>query len=322
MLARKVTLTLTLLLVNAFAIAAQPAYPTRPVRLISPYPPGGGNSTMARVLAQKLSERWGQQVIVDNRPGGNTVIGTETVAKAAPDGYTLLFPGSGHVLVPLVFKAPYDPLKDFTAVSGVGKNDFFLVLGPAVPANTFKEFVALAKSKPGQLNYATYGSGTTGHLATELMALTVGIRIQHIPYKGAGPAVTDLLGGQVEVFLSTPPPVVPLINSGRLKGIASTGERRSPAVPNVPTFTEMGYPGLEVKSWYGLLAPAGTPRPIIDKWHAEVAAVLKQPDVQSVFAAQAVEPYPASPEQFTDLMKADTARWLKVLKSVKIKLES
>jgi tripartite-type tricarboxylate transporter receptor subunit TctC len=320
-IARALARTIALLIACSGASAAQHAYPAKPIRLISPYAPGGGNNAMARLVGHKLTERWGQQVIVDSRPGGNTMIGTDTVAKAAPDGYTLLLAGSGHVLVPLVFKAPYHPLNDFAAVAGVGKNELILVLGPAVGANTFQELVALAKAKPGQLNYATYGSGTTGHLSTELFCMMTGIRMQHIPYKGAGPAITDLLGGQVDAFLSTPPPVIPHILSGRLKGIAISGERRSPAVANVPTFAEAGLRGFEAKSWYGLLAPAKTPRPIIDKWSTEIKTVLETPDMQSKLASQAVDPYIASPEQYAALMQADTVRWLKVLKTANIKME-
>jgi tripartite-type tricarboxylate transporter receptor subunit TctC len=306
-----------------FAVAAfcQTAYPTRPIRIVSPYAPGGGNTIMARLVAQKLTEAWGQQVIVDNRPGGNTIIGTEIVARSAPDGYNFLLAGSGHVLVPLVLKTPYDPIRDFAPVATVGKQENILVASPSAPFNDLRQMIAVAKAKPGQLNYATYGSGTTSHLATELLCQMAGIRMQHIPYKGAGPAIIDLLGGQVQVFLSTPAPVIPQIQAGKLKGIAISGERRAAAVPNLPTFAEAGLPGFEAKGWYGVAAPAGTPNAIIDKVSAVIAAMLATPDIKSTLNAQGVEPFVSTPEQFAALMKADTARWLKVLKAGNIKLE-
>jgi tripartite-type tricarboxylate transporter receptor subunit TctC len=308
----------------AFAGAAfcQPAYPTRPIRIISPYAPGGGNTIMARLVGHKLTEAWGQQVIVDNRPGGNTIIGTEILARAAPDGYNFLLAGSGHVLVPLVLKAPYDPVRDFAPVATVGKQENILVASPSAPFNDLRQMISVAKAKPGQLNYATYGSGTTSHLATELFCQMAGIRMQHIPYKGAGPAIIDLLGGHVQVFLSTPAPVIPQIQSGRLKGIAISGEHRAAAVPNLPTFTEAGLPGFEAKGWYGVLAPAATPRAIINKVAGEIASMLATPDIKSQLNAQGVEPFISTPEQFAALMKADTERWTKVLKTGNIKLEN
>ena len=307
----------------AFAGAAfcQPAYPTRPIRIISPYAPGGGNTIMARLVAYRLTEAWGQQVIVDNRPGGNTIIGTEILARSSPDGYNFLLAGSGHVLVPLLLKTPYDPIRDFAPVATVGKNENILVAGPSAPFNDLQQLIAFAKAKPGQLNYATYGSGTTSHLATELLSQMAGIRMQHIPYKGAGPAIIDLLGGQVQVFLSTPAPVIPHIHSGKLKGIAISGEHRAAAVPNLPTFTEAGLPGFEAKGWYGVVAPAATPKAIIDKVSGEIASMLATPDIKSKLNAQGVEPLISTPEQFSALMKADTAKWIRVLKAANIKLE-
>ena len=310
------------LLALAGAAASQPTYPNKPIRLISPYSPGGGNSIMARLIGYKLTERWEQQVIVDNRPGGNTVIGTEMVARASPDGYTLLLAGSAHVLVPLVFKTPYDPIKDFAAVATIGKNEFILVASPALPANDLQQLIALAKSKPGQLNYATFGAGTTSHLSTEIFCNLVGIRMQHIPYKGAGPAITDLLGNQVQVFLSTSAPVIPHIQAGKLKGMAISGDHRAPAVPNLPTFAQAGVPDYEANGWYGLLAPAGTPKSIMDKISREVASILATPDVQSKLNSQGVEAFVLTPAQYAALMQADSRKWSDVLKTGNIKLEN
>ena len=301
---------------------AQANYPTRPIRIISPYAPGGGNTIMARMVGQKLTEAWGQQVIVDNRPGGNTIIGTELTARATPDGYTFMLAGSGHVLTPLLLKTPYDPIKDFAPVGTVGKQENIMVASPSAPFNDLKQMIEVAKAKPGQLNYATYGSGTTSHLATELFCLITGIRMQHIPYKGAGPAITELLGGQVQVFLSTPSPVIPQIQAGKLKGLAISGEQRSPAVPNVPTFSEAGVSGFEAKGWYGVVAPAATPRAIVDKVSNEMAKFLVSADIKKVLNAQGVEPLVSTPEQFGALMRADTAKWVKVLKSTPVKLEN
>ncbi len=305
----------------ASAASGQQTYPTRPIRIISPYAPGGGNTIMARLVGQKLTEAWGQQVIVDNRPGGNTIIGTELTARATPDGYTYMLAGSGHALTPLLLKTPYDPIKDFAPVGTVGKQENIMVAGPSVPFNDLQQMIAVAKAKPGQLNYATYGSGTISHLATELFCMLTGIRMQHIPYKGAGPAITELLGGQVQVFLSTPSPVIPHIQAGKLKGLAISGEQRSAAVPNVPTFAEAGVRGFEAKGWYGVVAPAATPRPIVDKVSAEMARFLAAPDVKKLLNGLGVEPLISTPEQFGALIRSDNAKWAKVIQSTQIKLE-
>lgn len=309
-------------LAAAATAAAQQSYPNRPIRIISPYAPGGGNTIMARMVAQKLTEAWGQQVIVDNRPGGNTIIGTEITARATPDGYTFMLAGSGHVLTSLLIKAPYDPIKDFAAVAGVGKNENIMVASPSAPFNDLQQLIAAAKAKPGHINYATYGSGTTSHLSTELFSQMAGIRMQHIPYKGAGPAIIDLLGGQVQIFLSTPAPVIPHIQSGKLKGIAISGDKRAEAVPNLPTFAEAGLAGFDSKGWYGLVAPAATPKAIVDKVSLEVGKFLLLTDIKARLNAQGVEPLVQTPAQFAELMRSDHAKWTKVIKSSNIKLEN
>jgi len=314
------------MLAIAIAIAANSAwaqanYPSRPIRIISPYAPGGGNTIMARMVAHKLTEAWGQQVIVDNRPGGNTIIGTELTARATPDGYTFMLAGSGHVLTPLLLKTPYDPIKDFAAVAGVGKNENIMVASQSAPFNDLHQLIAYAKANSGKVNYATYGSGTTSHLATELFSMMTGIKMQHIPYKGAGPAITDLLGGQVQVFLSTPAPVIPQIQAGKLKGIAISGDKRAEAVPNLPTFAEAGLPGFDSKGWYGVVTAAATPKAIVEKVSAEIGKFLLLPDIKKTLNAQGVEPMVLTPEQFAALMRSDHAKWIKVIKAANIKLE-
>ena len=248
------------LLAIAGAAAAQQPYPSKPVRLVSPYPPGGGNDILSRLLAQKLSEGLGQQVIVDNRPGGNTIIGTEVTAKAPADGYTILLAGSSHVLVPLLMKAPYDPIKDFAAVATLAGGELVLLVNSSVPAKNLQEFIALAKAKPGELNYASYGTGTPSHLAGEFFCMKAEVRMQHVPYKGSTPALSDLIGGQVQAFFSTIPSALPQVNSGKVRAIAVTGEKRLSAMSAVPTFDEAGLPDFaRIGGFYGIVAPAGTP---------------------------------------------------------------
>jgi tripartite-type tricarboxylate transporter receptor subunit TctC len=319
-----ILLPLSALLVLAWPVVApaQAPYPTRPIRFISPFAPGGSTTTMARVIGQKLTESWGQQVIVDNRPGGNTIIGTQTLARSTPDGYTIIMTTNTHVINPsLIPKLPYDPIKDFAPVGTVYSSEFVLVINASVPANNLQELIALAKSRPGQLNYATTGAGGSGHLANELMNILAGIKTQHIPYKGAGPALLDLVGGRVQIFINNPLTVIPHIKSGKVKAIAVTGEARVPALPQVPTFTEAGLPGLDVNPWFCVLAPAGTPKAIINKLSTEIARIVALPDVQEFLAQQGMKPFSSTPEQLATLMKTDMAKWAKVIKTANIKLE-
>jgi len=311
-----------LLLALAAAAPAQQNYPNKHIRLISPYAPGGGNSLMARLVGEKLTESWGRQVIVDNRPGGNTIIGTAAAAKATPDGYTMLLAGSSHVIVPLAIDTPYHPIRDFAAIGTIAKYEQILVVNPSLPAKTLQEFIALAKSRPGQLNYVTFGSGSSSHLAMELLSMNTGIRMQHIPHKGTGPALTDVIGGHADAFLSTPSAAIPHIRSGRLRALAVSGQARSPAVPDVPSFSEAGMPGFEVRSWYGLVAPAGTPKPIVDKVSAELARIVASAEMRDKLSTQGVEPYVNSADGYTALLKSDMAKWAKVIKAANIKLEN
>jgi len=315
--------TAGVLMVIAGQVCAQQAYPNRPIRLIAPYAPGGGTDLISRLVAQKLTESLGQTVIVENRPGGNTMIGTDLLAKAAPDGYNIELIASTHVLVPLFFKAPFDPIKDFAAVATIAKSEFVLLMNPTVPANNLKELIAYAKSKPGQLNYATPASGGTNHLVHEMLNLLADTKMQHIPYKGSGPAITALLAGEVQLHFSTTGPTIPYINSGRLKALGVTGEVRLPALSQVPTFIEAGLPGVaKLGSFYGIVTTAGTPRPIIDKMSAAMAKHLTQPDFQEKLVAQGLVPYTSTPEQFATLLKERLALNADIIKKANIKLEN
>jgi tripartite-type tricarboxylate transporter receptor subunit TctC len=310
------------LLVAAGQAAAQPSYPSKPIRFISPYGPGGGNDTMARLLSQKLTESLGQQVIVDNRPGANTMIGTDIVAKSRPDGYTILFSGVNTFIInALLAPTPYDIIKDFAPIAPLASSETILVLNPAVPANSLQELIALAKAKPGELNYATSSTGGAGHLVGELFKMMAGVNIQHIPYKGSNQALNDVVGGQVQMSILSPVSTVPHIKSGRLKGIAISGDTRYPALPQVPTFAEGGMPGIEAKVIYGVLAAARTPREIVNKLANEIARIQRMPDFKEKLATQSVDPLILGPDQFAALIKSEMAKYAKIIKAANIKLE-
>ncbi len=300
-------------------VAAQQTYPNRPIRIITPYPPGGTTTPLVRIVGEKLTESWGQQVLVENRGGGNTIIGVEAAAKSAPDGYTLLLVVQTHVIVPNLMSTPYDPIKDFAPIGTVCKTELTLVLHPSMPANNLQEFIALAKSKPGAINYASSGGGTTTHLAAAMFEHRTGAKMQHIPYKGGGPAMTDLLGGQVQAYFQSPLVVMPFVKAGKIKGIAISGEARFPGLPQVPTFSEAGLPGFELRIWYGILAPAGTPNEIVNKLSAELARILAMPDVKVKLENQGMDPFISTPAQFTALMVADLAKFAQVIKAANIK---
>ena len=311
--------------VLAFAgsAAAQQVYPNKPIRLITPYAPGGSTTILARMVGQKLSENWGQQVVVENRPGGNTVIGTESLAKSPPDGYTIMLTSNTLVINPnLMPNLPYDPVKDFAPIGTVSRVEYVLVVHPSVPASTLQEFIALAKASPGRLNYATPGSGGPGHLATELFSVMTGVKMQHIPYKGGGAVIIDIVGGQVQLCFATPLEFTPHINSGKLRALAVSGDARLPSLPEVPTFAEAGLRGLDIAFWQGILAPAGTPKAIIDKLSAELMRFLALPDTREKLIFQGMEPFINTPEQFAALIKADQAKFAKLIKAANIKLEN
>jgi tripartite-type tricarboxylate transporter receptor subunit TctC len=312
----------SLLLVIAGATAAQQPYPSKPIRLISPYGPGGGNDTLARLIAQKLTESVGQQVIVDNRPGANTIIGTDLVAKSRPDGYTILFSGVNTFIInALLAPVPYAVLKDFAPIAPLASTETIMVLNASVPANTVQELIALAKGKPGQLNYATSSAGGAGHLVGELFKIMTGVNIQHIPYKGSGQALADVVGGQIQMSILSPVSTIAHIRSGKLKGIAISGDARFPALPQVPTFAESGLPKLEAKVVYGILAAAHTPREIVSKLASEIARIQRTSDFRDKLAGQGVEPFILGPDELAALIRSDMAKYAKVIKAANIKLE-
>jgi len=315
-------LTLGVLMAIAGPATAQQDYPDKPIHFIVPFPPGGSTDPMARMAAAKLAEKWGQSVIVDNRPGGNTIIGTEAVAKAAPDGYTILLASFTFVTGPsLLPYLPYDPVKDFDAVATIAKSRYVLVVHPTVPANNLQEFIALAKSEPGQLNYGSSGVGSGVHLAGALFNLMEGTKMQHVPYKGSGTLMPDLLGGQVQLSFQIPISTINYIKSGRLKAIAITGETRLATLPQVPTFAEAGLPDYKMQGWYGIVAPAGTPKEIVDKMSREMAVILAMPDILEYLARQGMEPYVSTHDEMTALIKADITKYAKIIKDANIKIQ-
>ena len=314
---------LVLVLAAGVAGAAEQPYPSKPVRYILPYPPGGSTDPMARFICGKLSELWGRSVVVDNRPGGNTVIGTEALVRATPDGYTIGWAGASLFSTPsLLPSLPYDALKDLVGVATVAKQRVVLVLHPSVAANNLKELIALAKSKPGELNFASSGHGTNTHLSGELFKLVTGVNITHIPYKGSGPATTDLLGGRVQMSFQIPITVIPMISTGKLRPIALTGDSRLPALPQVPTFTEAGLPGYGLTGVTGIVAPAKTPRAIRTKIAKDVAEILSTPSAGEFLAKQGAEPFiTTSPDDMTAVLKQEIARYGKIIREAGIKFE-
>jgi tripartite-type tricarboxylate transporter receptor subunit TctC len=298
-------------------------YPTKPVRLIVPFPPGGGNDTMARTVGQKLSEAFGQQVVIDNRGGAGGNIGAEIAARAAPDGYTLFLGGTGsHGTNPnLHAKLPYDPVKDFAPISLIASAPLLVVVPPSLPVRSINELIQLAKARPGQLNFASSGTGTIAHLAAELLNSMANIKIQHVPYKGTGPALTDLLSGQVQLMFNSAVSMLPQVRGGKLRAIAMTGTKRLAAMPDLPTVAESGVPGYEAASWYGVLAPARTQRAIVDTLNREIVKITRIPELRERLAADGAEPAGTSPEEFAAHIKRELARWAKVIAQAHIRPE-
>jgi tripartite-type tricarboxylate transporter receptor subunit TctC len=306
----------------AMPLHAQNAYPAKPIRLVVPYPPGAGTDIIARTVGQKLGEALGQQIVVDNRGGGGGVIGADAVAKAAPDGYTMVLVTSTFAMTPTLQKPPYDPIRDFTPVILLAAVPNILVIYPALPARSLQELVALARARPGELGYATSGNGTVSHLLTEWLRSTVGgMQIVHVPYKGNAQALTDLLGGHVAIMFSALPSAMPYLASQRVRPIAITSRARSAAVPQVPTFIESGLPEFEFSSEFGLLMPARTPDEIIIRLNREIAAILRMPDVRARLATQGAEPAGNTPAQYAASLKADLARWAKVVATTGIRAD-
>ncbi len=296
------------------AIAADP-YPARPIRLISPFAPGGGNDIISRTLGAAVSKNIGQTIVVDNRPGGNTIIAMETLARATPDGYTLLTTSSSQATnATLYTKLPYDSIKDFAPVSAVGVAPLIVAVNPALPIKSVGELIAAAKAKPGALMYPSAGTGNSTHLGGELFAVMAGITLTHVPYKGLGPGLLDLMSGRLHAVFSTAPSALPHMKTGRLRGLAVTTAARSALAPGLPTVAESGVPGYEAGSWYGIIAPAGTPPAVIARLNREITTVLSTPEFREQLMAVGADPMPNTPEQFAAYIKIEIAKWAKVIK--------
>ncbi len=303
------------------AVQAQD-WPTKPVKLVVPFSPGGATDIIGRLVGQKLGDRLGQPIVVDNRPGAATTIGNAAVAKAAPDGYTLLFAPTPFVITQALYShLPYDAEKDFSPVSLLAVSPFILVVNAALPVKNVAELVALARAKPGALTFCSAGSGSVPHLAGELFKLNAKIDIIHVPYKGGGPAIADLIGGQVNMMFATPIEVMAHVKSGKLRVLATTASKRLPSLPDVPTMEESGVPQFDVYAFFGMLAPAGTPKPIVDRLAGHIAQVMKDPEVVQRFAEQSAEPRVLGPEAFTAFLKTERAKWADVVKRSGAKLD-
>ena len=302
--------------------ASAQGYPNRSIRLVVPFPAAGTTDILARAVAQKLTEAFGQSVVVDNRPGAAGNIGSDLVAKSAPDGYTLLMGTVGtHAINPSLYKMPYDHVKDFTPVVLVAGVPNVLVVNPALPVNSVADLIKLAKDKPGQINFASSGSGTSIHLSGELFKTMAGVDMTHVPYKGSAPALIDLVGGQVQIMFDNLPSALPQIKGGRLRAIAVTSLKRAPVLSDIPTISESGLPGFEASSWFGVLAPAGTPAPIVAKLNAEVNKWLQSADAREKLLAQGAEAAGGSPEQFAAHIRAESDKWAKVVKASGAKVD-
>jgi tripartite-type tricarboxylate transporter receptor subunit TctC len=299
-----------LLSIHAYA----QSYPVKPVRIVVPFPPGGTSDILARTLGQKLAEEWGQQVVVDNRPGAGANIGAENVARSAADGYSLLILSTAHTINPSLYKKlAYDPVKDFAPVTMLVATSQVLVVHKSVPVSTLKEFIAFAKKHPGELLYSSAGSGSQPHLSAELFKTMTGINYVHVPYKGAPPAMVDLLAGHVALTFATAPSAVPYVKSGQLRALGVSTAKRIAALPDVPTIAEAGVPGYEATGWNGLVAPAGTPAPIIEKLNGAFVKVLRTPAVASYLSGQGADPDSGTAAEFAAYIKAEIAKWAKVV---------
>ena len=304
-------------------VASAQSYPNRAIRLVVPFPAAGTTDILARAAAQKLTEAFGQSVVVDNRPGAAGNIGSDLVAKSAPDGYTLLMGTVGtHAINPSLYsKMPYDHVKDFVPVVLVAGVPNVLVVNPALPVNSVADLIKLAKDKPGQINFASSGSGTSIHLSGELFKTMAGVDITHVPYKGSSPALIDLIGGQVQIMFDNLPSALPQIKAGKLRAIAVTSLKRAPVLPDVPTISESGLPGFEASSWFGVLAPAGTPAPIVARINAEVNKWLQSAEAREKLLSQGAEAAGGSPEQFANHIRAESEKWAKVVKASGAKVD-
>lgn len=307
---------------DAAAQAADPAkFPSKPIRLIVPFPPGGSNDILGRFMAQKMTERLGRQTNVDNRAGADGIIGTELAARSAPDGHTLLIVSTTYTMNPAIHKLPYDPVKSFAPVSLIASGPNVITTTPSLPVKTIKDLIALAKAKPGQLRYATSGIGGFNHFGGELFKTMAGVDMVHIPYKGGGPAMLDVMTGQVEVTFGTLIQGLPHIRSGKLKALGVGSTKRSPTLPEVPAISESGVPGYDASIWWGVLSPAGIPGPIVTRLNTEINTILRDPEMAKRLAAEAAEPVIDTPEAFGKLIVTDLAKWGRVAKQTGIKAE-
>ncbi|MCX7203613.1 MAG: tripartite tricarboxylate transporter substrate binding protein [Burkholderiales bacterium] len=325
-LRRHLSALLPLALTAALALPAAPAaaqsdFPNKPVRLIVPFPPGGVTDIVARAVAVKLASEWGQQVIVDNKPGASGAIGAELGAKAAPDGYTLIMGNISTLGINAVTfaKLPYDPIASFEPIGMVAIQPLLVAVHPSVPAKTLAEFVQLARSQPGQISYGTAGSSI--HLAVEQFSSAAGIKLNHVPYKGSSPAIADLVGGQIQLLFDPFSSLYPQVSSGKVRGLAITTDKRSSVAPTIPTVAEQGYAGFDVSSWQGIVVPAGTPKPIVQRLHRDLSKVLASADIQERFAQYSAVPGSGSPEQFGQYIRQEIARWQGVAKAAGVKPE-
>lgn len=320
--AARVTIAVALL-ACAVAAGAQPvAYPNRPIRVIVPYPPGGGIDPLARAYAQKLNEAWGQPVLVDNKPGAATIIGTDFVAKAPADGYTVLLTATSLTVNPVMYsKMPFDTVKDLAPISLVARFPQLLAVNPQVPVNSVKELIVYLKAKPGTLNFPSNGNGSTQHLAGELFKFMAGVDMAHVPYKGSGPATMSVVSGETQVVFESYFILNPQIKAGKLRALAIGGAERSPLVPDLPTVAESGLPGFDHTAWAGFLAPAGTPREVTLKWYREVSRIVQVPEFRERQLAQGVEPVGTTPELFAQYIRSEIGKWAGVAKNAGIKLD-
>ncbi len=311
----------SLVLALASPAFAQSDYPNRPVRLIIPFPPGGSNDVVGRMIGDQLSKQLGKQVVIDNRGGAGGVIGTELAGKAAPDGYTLLVISLAHAVNPWLYKLPYDPIKDFAPIGVMGSGPNVVAVNPSLPVNSIKELVALAKSKPGDLQYASAGIGSFQHLGGELFKLEAGVDMLHVPFKGGGPSMIDVIGGHTKVVFSSLVQTTPHIKTGKLRAIGVGSKERSKVLPDVPSVAEAGVPTYEAVNWWGIVAPAGTPKPIIDKLHAALTASQDSAEVEKQFAAEGAVVVKKSPTEFGAFMESEMKKWELVVKKGNIKAE-
>lgn len=304
------------------AAAQAQNYPVKPIRFVVGFPPGGTNDLVARALGQKLTEQMGVQFVIENRGGANTAIASEMFAKtAAPDGYTIMLNAPGHATNPSMMKLNFDSIRDFAFITVAAESQNLLVLHPSFPPRSVKELIAFSKARPGQINYGSSGVGTTVHLSGALFEYMTGVKWVHIPYKGAGPALIDMLGGQFSLYFGNVPSVIGYARQGRLRGIAVSGAQRAPSIPEMPTIAESGVPGYEVTTWYGVSAPAKTPRPIIDRLHSEIVKALKSADLNARLKDQGAEPKGTTPEQTTAYVQNEIDKWAKVIKAAGLKGE-